>query len=44
MAVRRRVVDRDLERRVLSRRETGEDEDNERGREAPNESRGGQST
>jgi hypothetical protein len=42
MAVRRRVVDRDLERRVLSRGETGEDEENERGREAANESRAAQ--
>ena len=42
MAVSRHVVDRDLERRVLSHGETGEDEVNERGREGPNESRGGQ--
>jgi len=42
MAVRRHVVDRDLERRVLSRGETCEDEENERGREAPNQIRGGQ--
>ena len=44
MAVRRHVVDRDLERRVLSRSETGEDEVNDRSRECPNESRGGQRT
>ena len=42
MAIRRRVVDRDLERRFLSHGETGKDEENERSREAPNESRGGQ--
>src|ERR1700722_4514708 len=41
MAVRRHVVDRDLERRFLSRGQTGEDEENERGREGPNESQGG---
>src|ERR1700683_2254872 len=44
MAVRSHVVDRDLERRVLSRGETGEDEVNDHSREAPNESRGGQRT
>ena len=44
MAVGRRVVDRDLERRVLGGGETGEDEEGERDREAPSESRGGQGT
>ena len=44
MAVRRRVVDRDLQRRVLSRSETGGEKENERGREAPNESRDDQVT
>jgi hypothetical protein len=42
MAIRRHVIDRDFERRVLRHGETGEDELNERGREGPNESRGGQ--
>jgi hypothetical protein len=41
MAVRRHIIDRDLERRVLSHGETGKDEVNKRGREAPNESRRG---
>src|SRR3984957_3566984 len=41
MAVRRHIIDRDLERRVLSHGETGKDEVNKRGREVPNESRRG---
>ena len=42
MAIRRRVVDRDLERRVLGQREAGGDDESERDRAAPNEHRGGQ--
>jgi hypothetical protein len=40
MAIRSRVVGRDLQRRTLSRREAGADDEGERGQEAPNEGRG----
>ena len=42
MAIRRRVVDRDLERRVLSGREARGDDEGERGLDEPKEGRGGQ--
>jgi hypothetical protein len=35
LAIRRRIVDRDPQRRVLSHGETGEDEEKEGGREGP---------
>jgi hypothetical protein len=44
MAIRRRVVDRHPQRRFLGDGETDGDEKSERGRKAPNESRGGQKT
>jgi hypothetical protein len=41
MAIRRRVIDRDLQGRILSRGESRGEDENDHGREAPNERRGG---